>query len=389
MVRAAIFDDPRPSRFLTLQRLLPHPQQNLWADTGVGAIAIQALESVEARLNLATEVLFVVCSKNRNMRAGLKKFIAAFAFAAIAPSLAHAHGIAGNRFFVGTMTFDDPSVADEAIVPNFSTLNHPVDGGSAVDNRFDWSFTRLLTPVLQVEIDSGWIHRNWPTVRSSGFATTDVGIKSEIYRNNQHEMLVAAGALWGIGRSGAQIVGADEPNSFQPGVFFGKGFGDLPDWLAWLRPLAITGAFVDELPFGTTTTGLAPNATGKFQSSLVPTVETLHWGLSLQYSTYYLTSRFTGGPPKTEPLNQLVPLVEFSFDSPRGQNTAATINPGFAYVAVTWQIAAEVIVPLNRDGGSSTGFRAQLMFFLDDLIPSLFGKPLFSDKPDRSLIAWH
>ena len=60
------------------------------------------------------------------MRATLKNFIAASAFAAIAPSLAHAHGIAGNRFFVGTMTFDDPSVADEAIVPNFSTLSHPV-----------------------------------------------------------------------------------------------------------------------------------------------------------------------------------------------------------------------------------------------------------------------
>jgi hypothetical protein len=121
----------------------------------------------------------------------------------------------------------------------------------------------------------------------------------------------------------------------------------------------------------------------------VPTVETLHWGLSLQYSTYYLTSRFTGGPAKDEPLNQLLPLVEFSFDTPRGQNTAATMNPGIAYVAVAWQLAAEVIVPLNREAGGSTGFRAQLLFFLDDLIPKLFDKPLLSDKPDRSLIAWH
>jgi len=112
-------------------------------------------------------------------------------------------------------------------------------------------------------------------------------------------------------------------------------------------------------------------------------------GFSLQYSTYYLTSRFTGGPPKKEPLNQLVPLVEFSFDTPFGQSTAATMNPGFAYVAVTWQIAAEAIVPLNRAGGSGPGVRAQLMFFLDDLIPSVFGKPLLSGKPDRSLIAWH
>ena len=52
-----------------------------------------------------------------------------------------------------------------------------------------------------------------------------------------------------------------------------------------------------------------PNlATGKLQSILIPRVQTLRWGLSLQYSTYYLTNRFTGGPPKDEPLNQLVPL---------------------------------------------------------------------------------
>ena len=85
--------------------------------------------------------------------------------------------------------------------------------------------------------------------------------------------------------------------------------------------------------------------------------------------TYYLTSRFTGGPPKDEPLKQFVPLVAFNFDSPLGQSTAATMNPGFAYVAVTWQIAAEAIIPLNREGGSGTGFRAQLPFFLDDLYP--------------------
>jgi hypothetical protein len=34
----------------------------------------------------------------------------------LAACAANAHGIAGNRLFVGTLTFDDPSVADEAIV---------------------------------------------------------------------------------------------------------------------------------------------------------------------------------------------------------------------------------------------------------------------------------
>ncbi len=180
------------------------------------------------------------------------------------------------------------------------------------------------------------------------------------------------------------------PDTIQPGLFFGKGFGDLPDSLSWLRPFGVTGIIVDELPFGSVGTTIVPDPlTGKFQTLPVPKVETLHWGFTVQYSTYYFTDRFTGGPPKDEPLNQLVPLVEFNFDSPRGQKTAATMNPGFAYVAVRWQIAAEAIVPLNREAGSGPGFRAQLLFFLDDLIPSVFGKPLLSEQPNRGLTAWH
>src|SRR6516225_3212506 len=300
---------------------------------------------------------------------------------------AHAHGIAGNRYFVGTLTFDDPAVADEAIVPLYTNLDHPAQGSNVIENRIDWSFVRLLTPTLAVTFDSGWIHQNWPVGHTSGFDAADVGLKYEVYRNNQHEALVSVGLAWGIGHSGTQGVGEDNANTIQPGVFFGKGFGDFPDWLSWLRPFAVTGAIVAEIPVGSGGTALAPNlATGKFQSVFAPAVETLHWGFSIQYSTYYLTSRFTGGPPKEEPLNQLVPLVEFNFDSPRGQYTAATMNPGFAYVAVAWQIAAEVIVPLNREGGSGTGFRAQLLFFLDDLVPSVFGKPLLSDQPNRSQI---
>jgi len=48
---------------------------------------------------------------------------------------AHAHGIAGNRFFPGTLTFDDPAVADEAIVPNWSSSKHSDNGGNVVDKE--------------------------------------------------------------------------------------------------------------------------------------------------------------------------------------------------------------------------------------------------------------
>jgi hypothetical protein len=317
-----------------------------------------------------------------------RHILAAFLLSISACSV-HAHGIAGNRFFVGTLTFDDPAVADEAILPAGSTLRRPADGGDVREDRINWAFVRLLTPTLAVSIDQGWIHRAWSAGSLSGFDTTNVGIKGEVFRDNRHEFLLSAGLTWGIGQSGARSIGVSGPDTIQPGLFFGKGFGDLPDSLSWLWPFGVTGAIVDEYPLGHIGSTIAPDpASGRLQAFPALKTETLHWGVTIQYSTYYLTSRFTGGPPSDEPLNQFVPLVEFNFDSPRGQKTAATMNPGFAYVAVTWQIAAEAIVPLNREAGSGPGFRAQLLFFLDDLIPSVFGKPLLSDRPDRSLIKW-
>ena len=41
----------------------------------------------------------------------------------VASQAAQSHGIAGNRFFPGTLTFDDPAVADEAVLP------HPIRSG--------------------------------------------------------------------------------------------------------------------------------------------------------------------------------------------------------------------------------------------------------------------
>jgi hypothetical protein len=292
---------------------------------------------------------------------------------------AHAHGIAGNRYFPGTLTFDDPAVADEAIMPNFSSLKHPDSGADVTDNRINWSFTRLLTPTVGIFIDSSWIARNWGVTNRSGFDVTSLGIKWEVYRDNPHETLISANLAWGIGHSGAQGVNANAPDTIRPGIFFGKGFGDLPDSVSWLRPFGVTGAFVLEHPTGGVSTNLGIDPiTGQLGPMLTRNVDILHWGFAVEFSTLYLTSRFTGGPPKEEPLNQLVPLVEFAFDSSRGTKSIATMNPGLSYVAVTWQIAVEAIVPLNSASGRHIGARTQLLLFLDDLAPSLFGKPLLS-----------
>src|SRR6202047_503065 len=94
--------------------------------------------------------------------------------ALVASQSAYAHGIAGNRFFPGTLTFDDPAVADEAILPNFSSSNHLAGGGDVTDNRINWSFTRLLTPPAGVVMDNRWIARNWGVTRRGGFDVSNV-----------------------------------------------------------------------------------------------------------------------------------------------------------------------------------------------------------------------
>jgi hypothetical protein len=290
--------------------------------------------------------------------------VASVALAVLATAhTARAHGIAGNRYFPGTLTFDDPAIADEAIVPLYSTFKHPaqIGDGDVVDNAFDWSFIRLLTPKLEVGASSGWINRNWGVGRRSGFDVTSVDLEGEIYRNDLHETLISAGVAWGFAHTGAQGVGANAPNLLAPGIFFGKGFGDLSDNLAWLRPFGITGAVSFEQPLAG---GTSPNIgldsqTGQLGSLQTRNVEVVHWGVAVEFSTLYLTNRFMPRRlPKEEPLNQFVPLVEFAFDSVQGTKTFATMYPGLSYVAVSWQLAAEAIVPLNGATGRSVGARA-------------------------------
>jgi hypothetical protein len=168
--------------------------------------------------------------------------------------------------------------------------------------------------------------------KRSGFDVTNLGIKWEVYRDNPHETLVSASLAWGIANSGAQDVGANAPHTIRPGLFLGKGFGDLPDSLSWLRPFGITGGAVLEHPTGSVSKNFGiDRITGQPGPMMIGNVDILHWGFAVEFSTLYLTSRFTGGPPKEEPLNQLVPLVEFAFDSSRGTKSIATMNPGLSY----------------------------------------------------------
>lgn len=295
-----------------------------------------------------------------------------------------AHGIAGNRYFPGTATFDDPAVADELILPSYSSVKHPLpEGGSALDNSFSGSFARLLTSTIAVGADSTYTLRDRRGFgQRSGFGPTHLNIKGLLFEDDPHETLVSASLSWGVGGLGDKSVGATNFSTFTPGLFAGRGFGDLPDALSWLRPFGVTGALALTVPTSATSSmGGSDIGPGRPNRLLEHNVDSLQWAFALEYSTLYLTDRFTGGPPTAEPLNQWVPLVEFSFDTPigrgYGQKTIGTVGPGVSYVAETYQLSAEAILPINRQSGSSAGVLFQALFFLDDLVPALFANPVF------------
>ncbi len=292
---------------------------------------------------------------------------------------ANAHGIAGNRFFPGTMNFDDPAVADEFSITS-GTQQQPLGAQDVRDDATTISFARLLTPKISIGFDTGLLKRNWSGAQTFGTTGTDLVLKGRLYENDLNETLVASSLIYTLPGSGASRLAANGPSVIAPSLYVGQGLGALPEAFSWLRPLGFTAGLSVGFPTSKDATNLSYDpALNQFSPYTQKNVTTIHSGFAIEYSTLYLTDRFTPGVlPKDEPLHQWVPLVEFAFDSPQGQRTRATANPGISYVKDVWQLAAEAVVPLNHATGHGVGVNLSVLFFLDDLIPSLFGKPMLS-----------
>jgi hypothetical protein len=117
--------------------------------------------------------------------------------------------------------------------------------------------------------------------------------------------------------------------------------------------------------------------TGTFVLS--PNPDILIWGVALEYSLIYLQEHVKDVGLKA-PFNRLIPLVEFSMQSPvnrGGGFTTGTINPGLIWSGQYYQIGIEVLIPVNSHTGHNIGIVGQLHFYLDDIFPRLFRKPLF------------
>jgi hypothetical protein len=294
-------------------------------------------------------------------------------------SPAYAHGVAGDRFFPSTIATDDPFVADELSLPtvaHFRTSDDP--SARETDISAEWS--KRLTQNLGVSFNGGWTQLDTsgqPRVR--GFQNLETTVMYQAVTSARHEAVVSLGVTGEWGGTGSTAVGAERFGVVKPTLSFGKGLGDLPRSVSWLRPAALTGVVGYAIPTQSTQLVQDPDCPdcAPARQGIARNVE---WGVALEYSLRYLHGQVKDlGLPNF--INQLTPLVEITGSTPvantYGAATTGTVNPGLLWSGRSLQLGVEAQIPMNRASGRDVGVVFQVHWFLDDLFPHSLGRPLW------------
>jgi hypothetical protein len=283
------------------------------------------------------------------------------------PATALAHGFAGQRFFPATLLTDDPFVADEMSLPTFTRPPAASDGTYEYD--LDVDLAKRLTPDLGLTMGYGWANVHSPGVPAiSGFGPLSTGLQYQLFVNAPHEAIGLANLSVTWAHTGrVQALGAPDFTTLSPGFDFGKGFGDLPASLPFLRPFAVTGNLGFDFPTKTESAGM-------------PNPNNFNYGFAFEYSLPYLQCCVKDAGLR-QPFSQLIPLVEIAFSTPinritPGVTTTGTVQPGIIWSGQYFQVGAEAIIPINRATGKGLGALVQLHFYLDDLFPHSIGRPV-------------
>ena len=303
--------------------------------------------------------MYSICSVKVSATAA----VAALVFYSLSAKL-NAHGFEGDRFFPPTIQTDDPFAVDELSLPVISVFNNPAGGGSPKTKEIDISaeFDKEIFPRFAIGISEDYvILRPQEQSTRAGFDNLSFSAKYQLFENAPHEFIFSIGGEVDVGGTGSLAIGRESFTTYTPKLYVGKGFGDLPDQLKYLKPFAVTGTLGYAIPGES----VDPNA--------------LNWGLAMEYSIPYL-QQHVEEIDWLRPLRNVIPLVELAMNSPLnhgGGQTTGTVNPGFLWESRYYQLGAEAIIPINRATGPNVGVIVQVQVYIDDIWPKIFGYPVF------------
>lgn len=291
------------------------------------------------------------------------------------------HGLAGKRFFPTTLAVDDPFVSDElSLLAGYVAQPGEGDSPMASLTQISVDYSKRITSRLGVSLgDSLLCLKPHGEKAEVGFGNLEVGFKYQFLTIEKSELILSVGFTAEIGGTGARRVGAEDFSRLSPALFFGKGFGDLPESMKFLRPFAITGAIGPNFPTRSRNVTMSLNA-GEAERVIEENPTTLTWGLSLQYSLQYLET-FVKDIGLGLPFSRMILVVEFPLETCLNRScsgkTTGFANPGVIWFGKSIQLGVELQIPINNRSGKNVGVLGLVHFFIDDLFPTSIGRPIF------------
>ncbi len=245
-----------------------------------------------------------------------------------------AHGIVEKRFFPATLAVHDPFPADELtlVAPSYTKVHH------GKDLSLGFGIQKLLTPNIALSIEGEYLSTEEEHNTERGFSNPEITLTYAMLRSPEQELIVSTAIGFEPGNVGSR---GEDTSRIVPAFLFGKGMGNLPDQLSYLRPFAFTGRV-----------GLSvPIAKSDHHDDHDSTPE---YGLVIEYSIPYLQS-FVKDVGIPRPFNRMFPIIEFTYGGHHGGEDAGFVNPGIIWAGKYVELGIEANIPLNDEAGEHIG----------------------------------
>ena len=264
----------------------------------------------------------------------------------------------------------EPFVEDELAFPSFLHIRRPPGGEqrAATTTEVAAEIKKRITTDLEASLTAAFTDVNRDDASTAaGFQNLEVGLKYQFVADASRETVASLALTWDVAGTGRAAAGAESFDTLHPALLLGKGFGDLPDRLTALKPLAVA----TRLGAGIPTRASQPDV--------------LEWGMALEFSLPYWNSIATHVALPAV-VNRTIPIVEMDLqtglDGALAGKTTGTANVGAVWVGKGVQVGLEAVIPVNERSGATIGVRGFVRLDLELVLGRWAGQPLFSSAPE-------